>query len=59
MTPHTEITWLDLEEEFSESLGKIMESRYTRFPVAKGGLDNVIGVLLTKDCCRTPSRSTD
>ena len=49
MTPHTEITWLDLEEEFSESLGKIMESRYTRFPVAKGGLDNVIGVLLTKD----------
>ncbi len=49
MTPHTEITWLDLEEEFSESLQKIMESRYTRFPVAKGGLDNVIGVLLTKD----------
>jgi len=49
MTPHTEITWLDLEEDFSENLGKIMESRYTRFPVAKGGLDNVIGVLLTKD----------
>lgn len=49
MTPHTEITWLDLEEEFTESLQKIMESRYTRFPVAKGGLDNVIGVLLTKD----------
>jgi magnesium and cobalt exporter, CNNM family len=49
MTPHTEITWLELEEEFSESLGKIMESRYTRFPVAKGGLDNVLGVLLTKD----------
>lgn len=49
MTPHTEITWLDLEEEFSESLGKIIKSRYTRFPVAKGGLDNVLGVLLTKD----------
>ncbi|MCD4674288.1 MAG: hemolysin family protein [Anaerolineaceae bacterium] len=49
MTPHTEITWLDLEEEFPESLEKIMNSRYTRFPVAKGGLDNVIGVLLTKD----------
>ncbi|MDX9864742.1 MAG: hemolysin family protein [Anaerolineaceae bacterium] len=49
MTPHTEITWLDVEEEFSESLQKIMDSRYTRFPVAKGGLDNVIGVLLTKD----------
>jgi putative hemolysin len=38
-----------VEEEFSESLQKIMDSRYTRFPVAKGGLDNVIGVLLTKD----------
>ena len=49
MTPHTEITWLDLEEEFPESLEKITESRYTRFPVAKGGLDNVLGVLLTKD----------
>jgi putative hemolysin len=49
MTPHTEITWLDLEDDFSENLQKIMESRYTRFPVAKGDLDNVIGVLLTKD----------
>lgn len=49
MTPHTEINWLDLDEPFSENIQKIMESRYTRFPVAKGGLDNVMGVLLTKD----------
>jgi putative hemolysin len=49
MTPHTEITWLDLDEPFSQSIEKIMSSRYTRFPVAKGGLDNVMGVLMTKD----------
>ena len=49
MTPHTEITWLDLDEPFSENMHKILESRYTRFPVAKGDLDNVVGVLLTKD----------
>jgi putative hemolysin len=49
MTPYTEIEWLDLVDSFEENLTLLLEYRFTRFPVARGGLDNVIGILNARD----------
>jgi putative hemolysin len=49
MTPRTEIAWLDLDEPLEEALKTIQESPHSRFPVAQQSLDNVVGVLATKD----------
>lgn len=49
MTPRSEIVWLDLEEDDEEIHAKLVNSRHTRFPVAHGGLDHVVGVVHAKD----------
>lgn len=49
MTPRTEILWLDLDETFEKNLQTILQSSHTIFPVAQGNLDNVQGILLSKD----------
>jgi putative hemolysin len=49
MTPRTEIAWLDLEEPLEENLRIIQTSQHSRFPVAQGSLDNVVGILAAKD----------
>jgi putative hemolysin len=49
MTPRSEIVWLDLEEDSEEIHAKLVNSRHTRFPVAHGGLDHVVGVVHAKD----------
>lgn len=49
MTPRTQIVWLDLEDSAEDIRRKINESQYSRFPVSKGSLDNVLGILRTKD----------
>ena len=49
MTPRTEIEWLDLDEPYEDLLRQVLESRHTRFPVASGGLDNVVGILQARD----------
>ena len=49
MTPKPEIIWIDLEEGIEETKKKIIDSKRSIFPVAKGELDNVIGVVQTKD----------
>lgn len=49
MTPRTEIDWIDLEDPFEENLRFILESMHNFFPVAEGSLDNVQGVLRSKD----------
>ncbi|MRR52711.1 MAG: HlyC/CorC family transporter, partial [Rhodocyclaceae bacterium] len=49
MTPRTEIEWLDLDESYEDLMHQVLESRHTRFPVAAGGLDNVVGILQARD----------
>lgn len=45
MIPRAEITWLDVADSIETQLVQIAESGHTRFPVCRGGLDDVIGVL--------------
>lgn len=49
MTPRTQIKWLDIEDSDQQNLRVITEAKYSRFPVAKDNLDEVVGVVYTKD----------
>jgi putative hemolysin len=49
MTPRPDIDWIDLDEPPNVLHDQILNSHRTRFPVAQGELDNVIGILHTKD----------
>ena len=52
MTPRTQLEWIDLEDPFEEILHQISASKHSRFPVAREGLDEVIGILYTRDVMR-------
>jgi len=49
MKPRREVVWLDLEDSSEENRRKMATSLYSRFPVAQGTLDNVIGIVQTKE----------
>ena len=49
MRPRRDVVWLDLEDPFAENQKKLASSLYSRFPVAHGSLDNVIGIVQAKD----------
>jgi putative hemolysin len=49
MTPRTEMVWLDVNLPPEELRAKIVESGRSRFPVAEGQLDHMLGVVLAKD----------
>jgi len=49
MKPRRDVIWLDVDDPWEESRRKITESMYSRFPLAQGTLDNVIGIVYTKD----------
>ncbi|MFW9617504.1 hemolysin family protein [Aquabacterium sp.] len=44
MIPRSDIAWLDIEVPMSENLATIAEHGYSRYPVCRGGLDDVVGV---------------
>jgi putative hemolysin len=45
MVPRTEIVWLDATLPFAELLPQLLEHGLSRYPVCRGGLDDVIGVV--------------
>jgi len=47
-TPRTEMIWLDIDEP-AEVLQRKIKAGFSRFPVARGSLDEVLGWVLTKD----------
>jgi putative hemolysin len=49
MTPRTHIVWLDLKNSIDQIHEKIIDSRYSRFPVGMESLDNVTGIVQAKD----------
>lgn len=49
MTPRNEIIWIDLEDDHDVNKVKITESKRSIFPIAKGELDDFIGVVQAKD----------
>jgi putative hemolysin len=49
MTPRPDIAWLDLDDAPEETRRKLLDSKFSRLPVAKGSLDEVIGVVQRTD----------
>jgi len=49
MIPRRDVVWLDIDDPFVENQKKLASSLYSRFPVAHGSLDNVHGIVQTKD----------
>jgi putative hemolysin len=45
MTPRSDIVFVDLEDSPEENLRKVIESDHSRFPVCRGGLHEVVGVI--------------
>jgi len=48
MTPRSEIVYLDIEAPFAESLDRLMSSDHTRYPVCRGSLNDILGVITAK-----------
>lgn len=49
MTPRTEIEWLDVEDPWEVNRDYIISSSHNYFPVARGDLDNVLGIINAKE----------
>lgn len=56
MVPRTEITWLDVELPLDETLARMAESAHSRYPVCRGGLGEILGVLSAKDLLQSLAR---
>ena len=49
LTPRPEIVWLDLEGPMEENQQRMITSIHARFPVCRGSLDEVVGIVQAKD----------
>jgi putative hemolysin len=49
MTPRTEIEWLDLDDPLEMNLEIIRHSPHSRFPVGRGSIDNIQGIVRAKE----------
>ena len=49
MTPRTDIAWLDLDRTLEENLGTLRTHPHTLYPVARGSLERIEGVVQAKD----------
>jgi CBS domain containing-hemolysin-like protein len=56
MTPRTEIVAIPLDATLEETIAIVEEGGYSRFPVFDGTIDDVVGVLLSKDLLRVLRR---
>lgn len=56
MTPRVDIVYVDLDDPLEANLHHITESRLTRFPVCRGSLHDVIGILNATDLLQASLR---
>lgn len=49
MTPRTEIDWIDVGATAEEIREALLETQHSRLPVADGSVENIVGVLQTRD----------
>ncbi|MHC1712071.1 MAG: hemolysin family protein [Solidesulfovibrio sp.] len=59
MTHRTKVDWLDIDTPESELLEKMLQSPHTRYPVCRGDIDDVLGVVRAKDVLAGRIRSGD
>jgi magnesium and cobalt transporter len=52
MVPRSQMVVIDIDQDFDEMLGMIVDSGHSRFPVIGEDRDEVLGILLAKDLLR-------
>lgn len=52
MTPRTSVFAIPVEADLASAARAVVEHGHSRIPVHKGGIDNVVGILLSKDLLR-------
>jgi putative hemolysin len=53
MTPRTDIDWIDIGCSRAEIRAALADTPHSRLPVAEGSVDNIIGVVATRDMLTT------
>ena len=59
MMPRTEITWLDVNAPLADSLALMADNQHTRYPVCRGGLTEVLGVVSAQSLLPALSRGEE
>jgi putative hemolysin len=49
MTPRTDVDWIDIDAPPEEIRAALAESGHSRLPVAEGSVENIVGVIQTRD----------
>lgn len=49
MTPRTDIDWLNLEWDEATARKMLLETQHSRLPVGEGAVDNMVGVVQTRE----------
>src|SRR3954469_5081935 len=49
MTPRTEIDWIDIDATPDEIRAALLATPHSRIPVAEGAVENIVGVIQTRD----------
>jgi len=49
MTPRTEVDWIDVEADLDQLRAFLQQTPHSRIPVAEGSVDQLIGVVATRD----------
>jgi CBS domain containing-hemolysin-like protein len=57
LVPRTKISAIDIESEPKEILDRMIDEGYSRMPVYKDSLDNVIGIIFMKDMLKLMKQS--
>lgn len=57
LVPRTKISAIDIESEPKEILNRMIDEGYSRMPVYKDSLDNIIGIIFMKDMLRLMKQS--
>ena len=56
MVPRADILWLDADLSLEENLQRIAASDHSRFPVCRGGLGDILGIISAKQIVRQSLR---
>lgn len=57
MVPRPDVVWLDVEDAPETVLAEIVESGRSRFPVSRGDVDQLVGVVHAKDLLEQQART--
>ncbi len=58
MTPRNEIIAIDIEDDFEDAMKTIQSTRFSRFPVCRGGLHDILGVVSSKGLLRSKDKES-